>query len=96
MSDFITLVTSNGLTGLIVGLAVLVAVYGMSAANITVTGNQKRIANVVLSILISGVSLVNPESADVVVGAIATVSSALVYEFIQYLLAKKNAKAEAK
>ena len=96
MSDFITLVTSNGLTGLIVGLAVLVAVYGMSAANITVTGNQTRIANVVLSILISGVSLVNPESADVVVGAIATVSSALVYEFIQYLLAKKNAKAEAK
>lgn len=94
MSEFLTLVTSNGLEGLAVGLVVLLTVLAMSFGNVVVTGNQKRVANLVLSILIAGVSLLNPESADVVTGAIASVSSALLYEFITFL-AKKNADRKA-
>jgi len=71
MSEFLALVTANGIEGLIVGLLVLVAVYLLGTGNVVVTGNQKRVANVVLSILLAGVSLFNPESAEVVTGAIA-------------------------
>jgi len=94
MSEFITLVTSNGIEGLIVGLIVLVAVYLFSYGDLLVSGNQKRVANVVLSILLSGVSLFNPESPEVVTGAIASISSALLYEFITYL-AKKRSERKA-
>jgi len=94
MSEFLALVTSNGIEGLIVGLLVLVAVYLLGTGNVVVTGNQKRVANVVLSILLAGVSLFNPESAEVVVGAIASISSALLFEFITFV-AKKQAERKA-
>ena len=94
MSEFLALVTSNGLEGLFVGFLVLLVVYALSAGNVVISGNQKRLANVVLSILLAGVSLVNPESSEVVVGAIASVASALLYEFIQFL-AKKQAERKA-
>lgn len=94
MSEFLTLVTSNGVEGLVVGLIVLLAVYALSAGNVVVTGNQKRVANVVLAILLAGVSLVNPESADVVIGAIASISSALTFEFITFLANKRKAAAK--
>jgi len=94
MSEFINLVTSNGIEGLIVGLIVLAAVYLFSYGDLLVSGNQKRVANVVLSILLSGVSLFNPESPEVVTGAIASISSALLYEFITYL-AKKRSERKA-
>lgn len=95
MSEFLTLVTSNGVEGLVVGLLVLVFVFGLSWTDVTVTGNQKRFANVVLSILLAGVSLVNPESQDAIVAAIASVASALTYELIR-ALAKKQADRKAK
>jgi len=94
MSEFLALVTANGIEGLIVGLLVLVAVYLLGTGNVVVTGNQKRVANVVLSILLAGVSLFNPESAEVVVGAIASISSALLFEFITFV-AKKQAERKA-
>lgn len=92
MSEFLTLVQSNGITGLFVGLLVLLTVYALNAGNVIVTGGQKRSANVILSILLAGVSLLNPESADVVVASIASISSALIYEFVNYLLAKRQAQ----
>lgn len=97
MSEFITLVTQNGVTGLVTGLFVLLFVFGLSYGQLTVTGGQKRAANVILSIFLSGVSLVNPENPDVVVAAIASVSSALAYEFIIFIGTQaRRKKAEAK
>lgn len=84
MSDFISLVQANGVIGLVVGLVVLVSVFGLSKGGVVVTGPQKQSANVILSILLAGVSLVNPESSDVVVAAIASIGSALVYELIKW------------
>ena len=69
----------------------LLTVYALNAGNVIVTGGQKRSANVILSILLRGV-LLNPESADVVVASIASISSALIYEFVNYLLAKRQAQ----
>lgn len=84
MSDFISLVQANGVIGLVVGLVVLASVFGLSKGGVVVTGPQKQSANVILSILLAGVSLVNPESSDVVVAAIASIGSALVYELIKW------------
>jgi hypothetical protein len=88
MSEFITLVQANGILGLLVGLFVLVLVFGLSKGGVIVTGKQKQTANVVLSLLLAGVSLVNPQSSDVIVASIASIASALVYELIKYLGAK--------
>jgi len=94
MSEFLDLVTSNGIEGLLVGLAVLVIVYLLGTGNVVVSGNQKRLANVVFSILLSGVSLVNPSDPEVLVSAIAMISSSLLYEGIT-LIAKKQAERKA-
>lgn len=91
MSEFLTLVQANGVLGLIVGLAVLVIVFGLSKGGVVVSGAQKQSANVILSLLLAGVSLLNPESADVIVASIASIGSALVYELIKYLGSKASA-----
>ncbi len=93
MEKFIELVQVNGVLGLIVGLIVLVTVFLLSRGGVIVTQGQKQSANVVMSILLAGLSLVNPESSDVVVAAIASIGSALVYEGIRYI-GKKTSKAK--
>lgn len=95
MDQFVSLVQANGVLGLITGLIVLVTVFGLSQGGVTVTQGQKQSANVVLSILLSGVSLFNPGQNDTVVAAIASISSALAYEFIRYLGAQATARKAA-
>jgi hypothetical protein len=92
MENFIQLVQANGVLGLIVGLVVLVSVFLLSRGRVVVTQGQKQSANVVMSILLAGLSLVNPEGSDVVVAAIASIGSALVYELIRYIGTKSKAK----
>ena len=92
MENFIQLVQANGVLGLIVGLIVLVSVFLLSRGGVVVTQGQKQSANVAMSILLAGLSLVNPEGSDVVVAAIASIGSALVYELIRYIGTKTKAK----
>lgn len=89
MENFLALVTSNGIEGFMVGLIVLVVVFALSASNVVVSGDQKRVANMTLSILLAGVSIVNPQDSQVIVSAIASISSALMFEFIQFLYRKQ-------
>lgn len=96
MSDFIQLVQANGVLGLIMGLIVLLTVLGLSKGGVVVTKGQKQSANIVLSILLAGLSLLNPEQADVIVASIASIGSALVYEFIHYIGKKAEAKKAEK
>lgn len=92
MSDFLSLVQANGVLGLVTGLIVLVGVYALSLSGVVATGPQKQAANVVLSILLAGVSLLNPQAPDVLVGAIASIGSAVAYECIRFLTAKAAKK----
>lgn len=85
MTEFIALVQANGVLGLVIGLIVLISVYALGKGGVVVTSGQKQSANVILSILLAGVSLFNPESAEVVVATIASIGSALVYELIKWL-----------
>ena len=90
MNEFIELVKAAGLPGLIVGLFVLLSVFGLTKGGVTVTSGQKQLANVVLSILLAGVNLLNAQTVDVLVASIASIASALLYELI-HSAAKKNA-----
>jgi hypothetical protein len=97
MSELLSLVQENGVLGLVCGLFVLLTVYGLNYFGVVVTKGQKQSANVVLSILIAGLSLLNPENAEVIVAAIASVGSALMYEFIRFVGKQYEArKATAK
>lgn len=95
MSDFLSLVQTNGVLGLVIGLVVLMTVYALSYGGVVVTKGQKQSANVTLSILLAGVSLFNPENADVIVASIASIGSALAYEFIKFLGSKAEERKAA-
>lgn len=92
MENFLQLIQANGIEGLVTGAAVLLLVYALSAGNVAVSGNAKRLANVVLSILLSGLSLLDPGQNEAVEAALASVLSALAYEFIQFLMRQRKAK----
>lgn len=86
MEMFLELVKANGLQGLFVGFAVLLIVFGLNKSGVVVTKGQKQFANVALSILLAGVSLLDPSQADVVTAAVASLGSAVAYELIRWLL----------
>ena len=83
MEGFVALVLASGPAGLISGLGVLVAVFLLARGGVVASGAQKQAANVVLSILLSGVSLLDPQPEAAVTAAIASVGSALAYEFLR-------------
>ena len=84
MEIFLELVKANGLEGLFMGFVVLLAVYGLNKSGLVITGNQKRVANVALSLLLAGVSLLDPAANDVIVASIATLGSSVAYELIRW------------
>jgi hypothetical protein len=88
MSEFLELVQANSVLGLLIGLLVLVTVFLLNKAGVVVGGPQKQMANVVLSILMAGLSLLEPESAEVLVASIASIGSALMFHLIQWLGSK--------
>jgi hypothetical protein len=85
MSEFLELVQANGVEGLVTGLIVLVTVFLLNKGGVVVGGPQKQTANVVLSILLAGLSVLEPESAEALVASIASIGSALVFHLIQWL-----------
>ena len=86
MELFLELVKANGVQGLFIGFAVLVAVFGLNKSGVVITGGQKRTANIVLSMLLAGVSLLDPSQGSVVAAAIASLGSAVAYELIRWLI----------
>lgn len=86
MEVFLELVKANGSQGLFVGFAVLVLVFGLNKSGVVVTKGQKQSANIVLSLLLAGVSLIDPSQGDVVTAAIASLGSAVAYELIRWVL----------
>ena len=89
MEIFLELVKANGLQGLFIGFVVLLVVFGLNKSGVVVSGEQKRFANVALSILLAGVSLLDPSQGDVVAAAIASLGSAVAYELIRWVISLK-------
>ena len=84
LEQFLELVKANGIEGLVIGLVVLVLVFAASAFKLTITGNQKRLANLILSLLLGGVALSGTTEDAAIVSAIASLASAGLYELIQW------------
>lgn len=84
MQDFLSTVQQAGLPGLWTGIVVLVIVFALSYLGVIVTGDQKRTANVIASILLAGVNLLNPQDISVITAAIASILSALIYELVKF------------
>jgi len=78
----------------VIGLVVLVLVFAASAFKLTITGNQKRLANLVLSLLLGGVSLTGTTPEAALVTAIASLASAGIYELIQWAARRTLPKPE--
>lgn len=85
MDAFIEIVKAGGNEGLIVGVAVLVLVFGLNKSGVVVSKGQKQTANIVLSILLAGVGLLDPSLQDVIAASLASLGSALAYEGIRWL-----------
>ena len=86
MDAFLEIVNAGGKEGLLVGVAVLVLVFGLNKTGVVFTKGQKQTANVVLSILLAGVSLLDPAFQDVIAASLASLGSALAYEGIRWLV----------
>jgi len=85
MDIFLELVKANGVQGLFIGFIVLLAVFGLNKSGVVVSKGQKQLANVILSLLLAGVSLTDPSQADAVIAAVASIGSAVAYELLRYL-----------
>lgn len=73
-----------GLPGLVVVVVILVGVFVAKKAGLVATGNHARLANVILSAILFGLSG-DPEAETALHAAIASVLSALAYELIKWL-----------
>lgn len=90
--EFQTLVdvlSSFGLPGLLAALVILIGVFVAKATGLVATGNQARIANLVLSAILAGLSG-NPQSEGALLAVLSSLLAALAFEGLQYL---KNQKA---
>ena len=77
-----------GLIGLVMALVVYVAVFALKRTKIVITGNHARLANVLLSMFFAASQQDLAQLEQVIVGLIASVVSAAVYELSQYLTTK--------
>ena len=94
--QFVSLASQYGWQGLAAALGVLVLVYLCRINGLVISGANARIANIVLSAIISGLNPLDPEASHVLVAVIASLGSALLYEFIRFAQKKLEEQAGKK
>lgn len=83
-SEFVNLAGEFGVQGLGLAVIVLTLIYVARVNGLVVDGKWARVANVVLSTILSGLNPLNAEAPEALVAVIASLGSALLYEFIQF------------
>ncbi|APU89237.1 MAG: hypothetical protein DYG85_06375 [Chloroflexi bacterium CFX1] len=91
--QFIGLAAEYGWQGMLFALVVLVLVYVARINGLVVNGNWARVANVVLAAILTGLNPLESDAEKAIVAVIASLGSALLYEFIQFAT-KKLAEAK--
>lgn len=87
--------TGFGLPGIIAALVILIGVYVARKAGLVATGDQARLANIVLSAILFGLSA-NPQAEGALMAAISSMLAGLAHEGIQWLTDyMKNQKVNA-
>ncbi len=93
-SEFVNLAGEFGVQGLALAVIVLCLIYVARVNGLVVDGKWARVANVLLSTILSGLNPLNAEAPEALVAVIASLGSALLYEFIQF--ASKKLEQEKK
>jgi hypothetical protein len=91
--DFQTLVdvlSSFGLPGILAALVILIGVFVAKQSGLVATGNQARIANVILSAILYGLSD-NPQAEGALLAVLSSLLAALAFTGLEYLKKKKEA-----
>lgn len=94
--QFVSLAGSFGWQGLAFAVVVLVLVYIARINGLVVNGSNARIANVVLSAILSGLNPLDPDVEKAIVAVIASLGSALLYEFIRFAQKKLEEQSAKK
>lgn len=84
--EFQTLVdvlSAFGLPGLLAALVILIGVFVARQSGLVATGNQARIANLVLSVIIAGLSD-NPMAEGALLAVLSSLLAALAFEGLKY------------
>jgi len=92
--EFQTLVdalSAFGVPGLIAALIILIGVFTAKKSGLVATGDQARIANVVLSAILAGLSG-NPQAESALTAVLSSLLAALAYTGIEWL-SKRNKPA---
>lgn len=89
LQSLVETLSAFGLPGLFATLIILIGVFLAKKSGLVATGNQARIANVVLSAILFGLAE-NPQSEGALMAVLASVLSALVYELLGKVPAFKS------
>lgn len=76
--------TEFGLLGVIVAAVILIGVFFAKKAGLVASPNQARIANIVLSAILYGLSD-NPQSEGALMAVLSSVLAGLAYEGLKYV-----------
>lgn len=77
--------TELGLPGILIALAVLVGVFLAKRSGLVVKGDHARAANLVLAAILSGLAETSSVDERAIVAAIASITSALIFELYGYI-----------
>ena len=86
LDQFEELAKAHGVEGVFVALIVLALVYAAKFSGLVKNGNVARIVNVVLSVVFGGYQF--GEDASAFIAVIASLGSALLYQFIEWAIGK--------
>lgn len=79
------LMKAAGLPGLLVALVVLVGVFLARRGGLVVTGNQARLANLIIAVIAAGLDPANADAENLMVAVIGSIASALMYELFKWI-----------
>jgi|GEM_PF-3116446 len=80
--------TELGLPGILIALVVLVGVFLAKRSGLVVKGDHARAANLVLAAILSGLAETGSVDERAIVAAVASITSALIFELYGYLETK--------
>ena len=79
----VSIAQQYGAFGLGAGLLVLIGVFVAKRSGLVVNGDQARIANVLLAVILAGLDPSNADSLNLITAAIASLASALAFELLK-------------
>lgn len=82
--NLIDALSAFGLPGLLAALVILIGVYVAKKSGLVATGNQARIANVILSAILYGLGN-NPQSESALLAVLSSLLAALAFTGLEWL-----------